>query len=86
MDKVWLSSLVDCFVWISETIGVGMPNGFLSNFPPYVPLYFLLLCRRDVFIYKYIMSNKRKKTASYKSKQRDNVNKAKPPPHFHLLL
>ncbi len=32
------------------------------------------------------MSNKRKNNATFKGKQRDNVNKVRPPPYFQLLV
>ncbi len=53
MNKLEFTSLIDCFVWISVTIGVVW------------------------FSVRFWMSN-----ATFKGKQRDSVNKAKPPATF----
>jgi hypothetical protein len=53
MSKLEFSSLIECFVWISETKRV-----FCHGFSPF--------------------------DATFKGKQRDNVNKART--HFQLLL
>ncbi len=77
MNKLEFSSLVDCFVWISETIG-AVRYGFLSGVPPFNA--FLIV----VFIgtrcsYIKIKCNKRKRNAIFKANK--EKMQTKPSPH-----
>ncbi len=69
MNKLEFSSLIDCFVWISETIGAWY--GFLSGFPPFVAFLSVI----SVIRYKKTMF-------IVKGNNEDNVNKDKPPSTF----
>jgi hypothetical protein len=49
MHKLEFSSLIDCFVWISETIGVVW---FFLGFPPFKAFLIVVSIGKDVFLYK----------------------------------
>jgi hypothetical protein len=53
--------------------------GFLSGFPPF-GIFYIVASVGKRCIYIFIKCNKRKNNATFKGKQRDNVDKAKPPP------
>ncbi len=74
MKKLEFSSLIDCF---SHRGGM-----ILSGFPPFNA--FLIIVFMGIrCIYIKIKCNKRKYNAvTFKGKQRDNVNRAKPPHTF----
>ncbi len=48
LNKLEFSSLADCFVWISETIGVVY--GFLSGFPPFNAFLIVVSIGKNVFL------------------------------------
>jgi hypothetical protein len=49
MKKLELSSSIDSFIWISETLRC---YGFLSGFPPFDAFLIVVSMGENVFIYK----------------------------------
>jgi hypothetical protein len=63
MKKLEFSSVTDCFVWVSETIGMVWFSDRFSTFR--CISNFLFLWGKDVFIYQ-IKCNKRKNNVTLK--------------------
>jgi hypothetical protein len=83
MNNLEFSSLIDCFLRISETIRVVW-YGFLSGFPPF-NAFIIVVSIGKRYIYILIKCNKTTINATFKGKQRDNVEKTKSPPTFSCV-
>jgi hypothetical protein len=53
MNKLEFSSLVDCFVWISENIGVGFLSGLSAVVTPMNVVY----SEKEFFIFKHCLKH-----------------------------
>ncbi len=82
MNKLEFSSSIDFLVQFSETIGVVW---FSVSFSPLLCIFNYCFYGKS-FIYIKIKRNKRRNNTTFNGKQRDNVNKAQPPPTFQPLV
>ncbi len=75
MNKLELSSFIDSFVWIYETL-VWEWYWFLPSVPSFDAFLIVVSMYKEKVSLYINKGEKRKNTYTFKGKQRDNVNKA----------